>query len=403
MKLALALVLCGLIAGSTAYTASTCPTNIPEDRRVDCQPNMYSDEATCIARGCMYCESSYSGPPWCFYDYDRSGITLIPPGDLDHLPVEIADKLKAAALDCGWYTANQRYSWPVYESESLLHLDKCNNWFSDLSWFAVELISQGTMENIRQMVYYMSWYTANSKVGYWNDANNDMANVDMYRQYILDSGEMSEYLVDNIKWMSHSAGWYQQNVRWMYWPGADSDWESMSMHYDAILGDFVFKELIVNPDSEQIFTQETVYSQTQYLENYTDMPQKKTVKYTVVEGSTTSTSHSLGFGMGFELGLEIKIFFLKAGLSARFNIDGEVGWSNSMSSGIATSFEYPINVAPHSTYKGEAVITEGVGSIDYEIVFMVSGKTHSLKGTWQGTVVGGDRYVVCDTADLGCI
>lgn len=68
LRAALALVLCGLIAGTRAYTASTCPSTIPESSRKDCMPGVYSDESSCNAKGCMWCESSYQGPPWCFYN-----------------------------------------------------------------------------------------------------------------------------------------------------------------------------------------------------------------------------------------------------------------------------------------------------------------------------------------------
>lgn len=71
LRAALALVLCGLIAGTRAYTASTCPSTIPESSRKDCMPGVYSDESSCNAKGCMWCESSYQGPPWCFYNDDN--------------------------------------------------------------------------------------------------------------------------------------------------------------------------------------------------------------------------------------------------------------------------------------------------------------------------------------------
>uniref|UniRef100_H2YDF7 P-type domain-containing protein n=1 Tax=Ciona savignyi TaxID=51511 RepID=H2YDF7_CIOSA len=51
-----------------AYTASTCPSVISEWDRVDCYPESGASEGGCNSRGCMWCEASVQGPPWCFYD-----------------------------------------------------------------------------------------------------------------------------------------------------------------------------------------------------------------------------------------------------------------------------------------------------------------------------------------------
>ena len=54
------------------FSAATCPSEIPESSRKDCFPGAGSTEQGCIAKGCMWCEASYDGPPWCFYDDDQS-------------------------------------------------------------------------------------------------------------------------------------------------------------------------------------------------------------------------------------------------------------------------------------------------------------------------------------------
>lgn len=333
---------------------------------------------------------------------DVSGLTLVPPGDLDHLTADIADRLKTASLDCGWYTACQRYAWPIYESESNTYLSKCQADFDDLSWFAAEIIAPETMENVRQMVFYMAWYTANSKVGYFNDANNDMNKVNEYRQLIINSGDMTSNLVDNIKWMAHDAGWYQQNVRWLYWPGANSDEDKMNANYDLIVGDFVVKEIKFNEDSGKLYSTTTVMAREQTLNNLSDLDQSMSFSYTVMQGTTSSTTHNLGFGIDIGVHLDIKILFLSAGLSAHFNVDAGASWTESMSNGEVESYSYPLVVPPHSQYKAEATVTEGLVSMDYEVVFTVNGKYHSIGGVWEGTAVDSSQYTVCNMADRTC-
>jgi len=333
---------------------------------------------------------------------DVSGVTITPPGDLDHLTADVASKLKQAALDCGWYTACQRYAWPIYESESNTYLGKCQGDFDELNWFAEEIVSPATMENVRSMFYYMAWYTANSKVGYFNDANNDMDKVNQYRQYIIDSGEMTTELVDNMKWMAHDAGWYQQNVRWLYWPGADSDEEKMNANYDLIVGQFIIQEIKFNEDSGKLYSTNTVMQRQMDLPNNSDFPQHTGFEYTVVQGTTSSTTHKLDFGIDIGVGLDIKILFITAGLSAHFKVGAGAEWTSSMSTGEIEKYEYDLYVPAHSQYHAEAVVEEGLVSMDYEIVFTVSGKYHSLKGTWEGTAVDSSTYTVCDTADRNC-
>jgi len=333
---------------------------------------------------------------------DVSGVTLVPPGDLEHLTAEIATKLKDASLDCGWYTACQRYAWPIYESESNTYLAKCQADFDELSWFAAEIIAPETMENVRSMVYYMAWYTANSKVGYFNDANNDMDKVNQYRQLIINSGDMTSDLVDNIKWMAHDAGWYQQNVRWLYWPGANSDEEKMNANYDLIVGDFVVKSISFLEDTGNIYSTRTVMSKSQDLNNLSDMQQSMQFQYSVVQGSTSSTTHELGFGIDIGVHLDLKILFLSAGLSAHFNVDAGAAWTESITEGEVETYTYPLVVPGNSQYHAEASVTEGVVSMDYEITFTVNGKYHSIGGVWEGTAVDSSQYTVCDTADRNC-
>nr|XP_026694311.1 LOW QUALITY PROTEIN: lysosomal alpha-glucosidase-like [Ciona intestinalis] len=72
------LVLAISCEAALGYTAATCPSTVPEWSRVDCYPESGSNEASCNSRGCMWCEASVQGPPWCFYD---DATTAAPPGE----------------------------------------------------------------------------------------------------------------------------------------------------------------------------------------------------------------------------------------------------------------------------------------------------------------------------------
>jgi len=340
---------------------------------------------------------------WVFSKCQDSGdVTFVPPGDLDHLTADITNVLKTAALDAGWHTACQRYAWPIYESESNTFYGYFNDRMDEVFLLAAEIISPGTLENLRWMFLYMAWYTANYKVGYFNDADNDMVLVDQYRQWIIDSGDMTVNLVDNIKWMAHDAGWYQQHTRWMYWPGASDAEYHMNEKYDLIVGDFIVQEVKFNEDSGKIYSTSIIHYQTMDLPNYTDMVQHQKHEWEVTQGTTSSTTHNLAFGIAIGGHLDIRLFFLTLGLSAEFNVNAGGSWTESMRNGEVQSFSYDLYVPPHSHYKGQPVVTEGVVSMDYEIIFTVSGKYHSMKGVWYGTAVDSSTYTVCDVADADC-
>merc|ERR1712002_1035125 len=272
------------------------------------------------------------------------------PGDLEHLTADVADKLMDAMFDAGWYTADQRYAWPIYEGDSYYHGDQFNSKMDSIKVFAKEIINPDTMQNVQNMMYYMAWYTANSKVGYWNDAGNDMNNVDYHGQLIIDSGDMTSGLVDNLKWMFHDAGWYIQNTRWLY-PGASDDWNKMMANYDLIVGDFIFQDIIFNEDGGNL------YGTTEKIVGCRDMPndsgftQHMKIGYQVMQGSTSSTTHSLAFGLQIGGSLDIRIFFLTIGLSAHFKVDAGSSWTNGMSEGEIYSYEYDLYVPPYSHYE----------------------------------------------------
>merc|ERR1712243_331888 len=138
--------------------------------------------------------------------------------------------------------------------------------------------------------------------------------------------------------------------------------------------------------SGKLYSTNTVMQRQMNLPNNSDFPQHTGFEYTVVQGTTSSTTHKLDFGIDLGVGLDIKILFITAGLSAHFKVGAGAEWTTSMSTGEIEKYEYDLYVPAHSQYHAEAVVEEGLVSMDYEIVFTVSGKYHSLKGTWEGTL-----------------
>ncbi|XP_033108978.1 maltase-glucoamylase, intestinal-like [Anneissia japonica] len=51
----------------------SCPSNIPEQNRRDCYPGGGATSGGCVSRGCIWCESSADGVPWCFFNFTGEG------------------------------------------------------------------------------------------------------------------------------------------------------------------------------------------------------------------------------------------------------------------------------------------------------------------------------------------
>ena len=69
-----------------------------------------------------------------------------------------------------------------------------------------------------------------------------------------------------------------------------------------------------------MYSTNTVMARQMDLPNNSGFPQHTAFEYTVVQGTTSSTTHSLDFGIDIGVGLDIKILILTAGLSAHFKV-----------------------------------------------------------------------------------
>lgn len=68
----------------------SCPSDIPDEERIDCYPDAGSSKENCEARLCIWCESSVQGTPWCFFNStgdsggeDSYRIDCAPDGNMD--------------------------------------------------------------------------------------------------------------------------------------------------------------------------------------------------------------------------------------------------------------------------------------------------------------------------------
>ncbi|XP_022091492.1 integumentary mucin C.1-like [Acanthaster planci] len=57
-----------------------CPSDIPDANRRDCYPDVGASKDSCEARSCIWCESSVSGTPWCFFNI--TGVSPDPAQDV---------------------------------------------------------------------------------------------------------------------------------------------------------------------------------------------------------------------------------------------------------------------------------------------------------------------------------
>lgn len=117
-------------------------------------------------------------------------------------------------------------------------------------------------------------------------------------------------------------------------------------------------------------------------------------KYSVTEGKTTSTSHQISFSYGIQAELEAKFFGVGGKFGASFNLSHSHTFSNSLSSGITKTYEYPLQAAPRSKYVAKATVHEAEMEMPYELVFNFDGTKKSINGTWKGVAVSTSTYTV---------
>jgi hypothetical protein len=126
-------------------------------------------------------------------------------------------------------------------------------------------------------------------------------------------------------------------------------------------------------------------------------------EFEVEQGSTSETSHELDFDFDIEGAFYARFLWLfKVYFSVDFHFHAHAGWMESLTTGTALKYNFPLTVPAGSSYIAEAYIQEGIMEVPYEIVFLCDGVEQRLSGLWRGAAVSTAYYEVNECGPREC-
>ena len=139
-----------------------------------------------------------------------------------------------------------------------------------------ELLSDKCCQDIKSMLGYSSWHTANkrksekcwwrrSRKGYESDASSDEREVEESYQNIVREEELSETLAKNLKEMGWSAAWFAANTMFGHQEDAESQKASLDSYFDKIHGEVNLAE-ILSQRPRVVSEEETIFGGVEALE-----------------------------------------------------------------------------------------------------------------------------------------
>merc|ERR1712224_42328 len=227
-----------------------------------------------------------------------------PAENLNILPNDVASLMKECALSASWYTANARYGYSNDAAADLVRYDSYKGEFAQL---AEDLLSADVSLDIAEMFMSSAWAAANERKGYSGDAAADRERMGEWLALVKASGQMTDDLAQNIFEMGWSAAWYAANARWGY-SDAANDEARMNSYYNDTRGQYNL--IAMNFFTEHavlVKEQKTLIAQQELVNNVAN-DQSMVFAFEVTQGTTSETSHTFNFD--FDIQAEVKARFL---------------------------------------------------------------------------------------------
>jgi len=319
-----------------------------------------------------------------------------PAENLNIVPNDVAYYMREAVRSAGWYTANSRYGYDG--SHDLESYNEMVEVFTDR---AKDLLSAEVLQKIADMFIYSAWGAANERVGYYEHAERDRETMWQLREEIRASGQMTDDLVDNTYEMGWAGAWYTANCRWGY--DYDKDEANFIKYYDDIRGQYNLIAMNFFPEHAVLVNEQKTIITNQVLVNGGAVDQSFSFEFEIEQGTTSATSHDLDFEFDIEAEFSARfLWFFKFYLSVDFGFHVHAGWMESLMTGTALKYTFPLIVPPESSYKAEAYVQEGTMEVPYEIVFLCDGEEQKLTGLWKGTAVSTAYYEITECGPREC-
>ncbi|MEA5498281.1 MAC/perforin domain-containing protein [Limnoraphis robusta Tam1] len=162
---------------------------------------------------------------------------LSTPTPINKLPIQVAEEIKWMAWNAAWYAANTR-AGDKYKGDAVTNELDFKKHSGNVSKAIVTLelkLTQNALDDIKWGAWNASWYAANTRAGYQNDAENDFKQFEQHFESLKNSKEVTEELAGNLKEMCLSAAWHTVNTRKIYKQDAENDRKRFEFFYSQIV------------------------------------------------------------------------------------------------------------------------------------------------------------------------
>ena len=322
---------------------------------------------------------------------------------LEILPLDVAEELKGYAEKAAWHCSKMRLG---DRGDADADKIEAKNHYDSFKEKCKGLLSGKSCENIRSMLWNASWYAANKTKSkrcwqltkrnqYKADAASDKKGVQEMYQDVVSGGEITEHLASNVRELGRNAAQLAAHTIVGRHDDAKRDQANLDSYFNKIHGQINLVAMNFFMDEAKILSKNPKVVSKKDLVNNSDVVQAMTFGFSMTEGKTHSTSHTIGFSYGINSSF-------KAGFSGFGEINFELSFSFShshtfeqaISAGTTKSVEFPLSVPAHSTYIAKGIVYEAEMEIPYELVFDFGGAHRKARGQWKGVTYSLAKYRV---------
>ena len=328
---------------------------------------------------------------------------------LEILPRDVANELKGYAEKASWYCVKLRLS---NRGEADAHRVESKNHFYSFKEKCQGLLSNKTCEDIMSMLLSTAWHAANTTKSqeswyysksnrYKSDAASDKKDIEATYQDVVNKGEISETLARNVKEMGWNAAWFATHTIIGYRDDALRDKANLDSYFEKIQGDVNLVAMNFIMEEAKILSRRPKVVHEENLVNKGDVEQGMSFGFSMEEGRTHSTSHTIGFSYGINTSFSAGFSgFTELSFELSFSFSHEHTFEQSTSTGTTTLFEFPLTVPPHSIYVAKGMLHEAVMDIPYELELDFGGTRRRVRGHWKGVACSKATYEVTKKDDL---
>ena len=214
-------------------------------------------------------------------------------------------------------------------------------------------------------------------------------------QDVKNGGELTETLATNVRELGRHAALFAAHTIVGRHDDAKRDQANLDSYFSKIRGEINLVAMNFFMDQAKILSQTPKVVSEKNLVNNSDVDQAMTFGFSMTEGKTYSTSHTIGFSYGINASFNAGFSgFGEINFGLSFSFSHSHTFEQSVSTGTTKSVEFPLSVPAHSTYNAKGMVSEAEMEIPYELVFDFGGAHRKLKGHWKGLACSKATYRV---------